>query len=113
MLLRLVLRYTDYLNYIKDHISHVLLLILVHVLILLTSCLTAIKTQVIKYCDIVYGRSGISLSWSIKNSGETLNKLISNGFLASRLSTYDFTTLQFPDHTHILFLYTILLQNPI
>ena len=30
---------------------------------------------------------------SIKNSGEILNKLISRGFLASCLSTYDFSTL--------------------
>ena len=31
--------------------------------------------------------------WSIKNSGEILNKLKSRGFLASGLSTYDFSTL--------------------
>ena len=33
------------------------------------------------------------LFWSIKNSCETLNKLKSIGFLASGLSTYDFSTL--------------------
>ena len=31
--------------------------------------------------------------WSIKNTGEILNKLKSRGFLASGLSTYDFSTL--------------------
>ena len=31
--------------------------------------------------------------WSIKNSGEILNKLKSRGFLSSGLSTYDFSTL--------------------
>ena len=31
--------------------------------------------------------------WSIKNSGEILNKLKSRGFPASGLSTYDFSTL--------------------
>ena len=31
--------------------------------------------------------------WSIKKSGEFLNKLKSKGFLASGLSTYDFSTL--------------------
>ena len=31
--------------------------------------------------------------WSIKNSGEILNKLKSRSFLASGLSTYDFSTL--------------------
>ena len=37
LLMRLIasfLRYTGYLNFMKDHVSHVLLLILVHVLIL-------------------------------------------------------------------------------
>ena len=31
--------------------------------------------------------------WSIKNSGEELNKLNSRGFRATSLSTYDFSTL--------------------
>ena len=31
--------------------------------------------------------------WSINNSGEILNKLKSKCFLASGLSTYDFSTL--------------------
>ena len=53
---------------------------------LLTSCLTAIKNHVIKYCTTVYARNG-------KNSGEVLNKLKSRGFLASGLSTYDFSSL--------------------
>ena len=61
--------------------------------ILLTSCLTAIKNHVIKYCTTVYERNGKNLFWSIKNSGEILNKLKSRGFLASCLSTYDFSTL--------------------
>ena len=60
--------------------------------ILLTSCLTAIK-HVIKYCTTVYERNGKKLFWSIKNSGKILNKLKSRGFLASGLSTYDFSTL--------------------
>ena len=33
------------------------------------------------------------LFWSIKNSGEFLNKFMSIGFLASSVSTYDFSTL--------------------
>ena len=61
--------------------------------ILLTSCLTAIKNHVINYCTTVYERNGKNLFWSIKNSGEILNKLKSRGFLASDLSTYDFSTL--------------------
>ena len=61
--------------------------------ILLTSCLTAIKNHVIKYCKTVYEKNGKDLFWSIKNSGEILNKLKSRGFLASGLSTYDSSTL--------------------
>ena len=53
--------------------------------ILLTSCLTAIKNHVIKYCTTVYERNGKNIFWSIQNSGEILNKLRSRGFLASCL----------------------------
>ena len=59
----------------------------------MTSCLTAIKNHVIKYCTTVYERNGKNLFWSIKNSDEILNKLKSRGFLAFGLSTYDFSTL--------------------
>ena len=52
---------------------------------LLTSCLTAIKTHVIKYCDKVFERSGRNLFWSIKNSNEVLNKLKSRQFRAFSL----------------------------
>ena len=52
-----------------------------------------IKNHIIKYCTTVYERNGKNLFWSIKNSGEILNKLKSRGFLASGLSTYDFSTL--------------------
>ena len=68
----------------------------------MSSCLTAIKNHVIKYCTTVYERNGKKLFWSIKHSGEILNKLKSRGILASGLSTYDFSTL-----------YTTLLHNQI
>ena len=46
---------------------------------LLTSCLTAVnKNHVIRYCEKVYERSGKKMFWSIKNSGEVLNKLNKN-----------------------------------
>ena len=61
--------------------------------ILLTSCLTVLKNHVIKYCTTVYERNSKKIFWSIKNSGEILNKLKPRGFLASSLSTYDFSTL--------------------
>ena len=60
---------------------------------LFTSCLTAVKNHVIRYCEKVYERSGKNLFWSIKNSGEVLNNLKSRGFRATSLSTYDFSTL--------------------
>ena len=59
----------------------------------LTSCLAAIKSHTIKYCEAVLERNGKNLFWSMKNSGEILNKLKSYGFLASSVSTYDFFTL--------------------
>ena len=61
---------------------------------ILTSCLTAVKNHVIRYCEKVYERSGKNLFWSIKNSGEVLNKLKSRGFRATSLSTSTlYTTL--------------------
>ena len=60
---------------------------------LLFSCLTAVKSHVIRYCENVYERSGKNFVWSIKHSGEVLNKLKSRGFRATNLSTYDFSTL--------------------
>ena len=59
----------------------------------LTSCLTAIKNHWIKYCDKTYEREGINYLWSIKNFTEILNRLKTNGFQASTISTYDFSTL--------------------
>ena len=66
------LRCTGYLNSIKNPIKQDLLQILVLVQKtelskLLTSCLTAAKKHVIKYCEKVYERSGKNLFWSIKN----------------------------------------------
>ena len=52
---------------------------------LLTSCLTAIKKHVIKYCDKVFERSGRNLFWSIKYSNEVLNKLKSRQYRAFSL----------------------------
>ena len=59
----------------------------------LTSCLTAVKKHVIKYCGKVYERSGKNLFWSIKNSGEILDKLKARDFNATSLSPHDFSTL--------------------
>ena len=59
----------------------------------LISCFTAVKNHVIRYCEKVYERSGKTLFWSIKNSGEVLNKIKSRVFRATSLSTYDFSTL--------------------
>ena len=60
---------------------------------LLTSCLTAIKAKVIKYCETVYERSGKNMFWPIKYCGEVLSKLIDIGYLATSLFTYDISTL--------------------
>ena len=60
--------------------------------IILTSCHTAIKDHVMKYCKTVFESNGKNLNWSIKHSGEILNKLKSKGFLESIVSAYDFST---------------------
>lgn len=60
---------------------------------LLTSCLTAVKDHVKRYCDTVYNNSGLNIFWSIKNSNDVLNKLQSKHFQVSSISTYDFSTL--------------------
>ena len=41
----------------------------------------------------VYERFGKKIFWSIKNSGEILDKLKARDFNATSLSTYDFSTL--------------------
>lgn len=61
--------------------------------VLLTSCLTAVKEHVIRYCEKVFENTGKNLFWSIKNSNDVLKKLKSNNFQAFCLSTYDFSTL--------------------
>ena len=53
--------------------------------ILLTSCLTAIKNHVLKYCTTDYEKNCKNLFFSIKNSGQILNKLKYKGVLASSL----------------------------
>ena len=60
---------------------------------LLTSCLKTVKKHVIKYCKKVYERSSKNLFWSIKHSGEILDKLKARDLNKASLSTYDFSTL--------------------
>ena len=52
---------------------------------LLTSCTIAIKNHIIKYCEKAHERSGKHLFWSIKTSGELLNKLKPTGLRATSL----------------------------
>ena len=47
----------------------------------------------IKYCEKLYERSSKNLFWSIKKSGEILDKLKTKYFNATSLSTYDLSTL--------------------
>ena len=80
------LRYTGFQNFIKDptlksrFIANSSSSITTELSIILTSDLTAIKKHVIKYCETVFERNDKNLFWSVKNSGEILNKLKSNGF---------------------------------
>ena len=67
-----------------------------------TSCLTAVKQHWIRYYDTVYERDGINYFWSVKNSNDVLNKFKSKNFQASKLSTYDFSTLYTTLPHHLL-----------
>ena len=88
------LRCTGYLNSIKTYKARLIAnsssCTTTEISKLLTSCLKAVKKHVIKYCEKVYERSGKNLFWSIKNSGESLDKLKARDFNATSLSTYDF-----------------------
>ena len=41
----------------------------------LTSALTAVKDHIVKYCDVAFRSSNINYFWSIKNSGEVIDKI--------------------------------------
>ena len=45
--------------------------------------------------NTIYERDGINNFWSIKNSNDVLSKFKSKNIQASKLSTYDFTTLYY------------------
>ena len=60
---------------------------------LLTPFLTVVKKHWIRYYDTVNERDGINYFWAIENSNDVLNKFKSKNFQASKLSTYDFSTL--------------------
>ena len=90
------LRCIGYLSFTKHRIKHDLLQ--TQVLVLQLNFLNyqlraSLLSKIIRYCEKVYERSGKNLFWSIKNSGEVLNKLKSRGFRVTSLSTYDFSTL--------------------
>ena len=60
---------------------------------LLTSCLTAVKSMLSSTVKRYMSDQVKTLFWSIKNSGEILDKLGARDFNATSLSTYDFSTL--------------------
>ena len=68
---------------------------------LLTSCLTAIKAKVIKYCETVYERSGKNMFWHIKNSGEVLSKLKDIGYQADVIKAFNSTSRYLDDLLNI------------
>ena len=82
-----------YLSFTKDHTKLDVLQIRALVSKLLNSCLTAIKSHVIRYCETVYETSNKNWFCTIKYSGEVLSKLKCRWFRATSLSRYDFSTL--------------------
>ena len=91
------LRYTGYLNFTNGPISRILLLILVHVQLLSCLFLLLLASLQLKTMSLNIAQQFMKemekIFWSIKHSGEILYKLKSRGFLASGLSTYDFSAL--------------------
>ena len=87
------LQYIGYLSFTKDHIKLDVFAnsssSTTNGLSKLISCLTAIKSHVIRYCEMVHE----PWFWLIKYSGEELGKLKCRGFRARSLSTYAFSTL--------------------
>ena len=61
--------------------------------VLLTTALTTIKELVINYCNKVYENSGVNYFWSVKNSGEVLDKLNSFNCHFTAVDSFDFSTL--------------------
>jgi hypothetical protein len=61
---------------------------------LLTTLLSAVKTGLQKYCDIVYSHSGINQMWILKNSKDLLSYLTSTSISrVNAIKTFDFSTL--------------------
>ena len=59
----------------------------------LTSALTAIKDHVSKYCETAFTNSDVNYFWSIKNSGDVIDKFKSINFKAESISSYDFSNM--------------------
>ena len=91
------LRCTGYLNSIKNSTKQDLLLVLIAVRPHnILNCLPhafQLLNMLSKYCEKVYERSRKNLIWSIKNSGDILDKLKAKDFIATSLSTYEFSNL--------------------
>ena len=60
---------------------------------LLTSGLQLIKNGIIKYSEKVSENTGKNVFWSVKNSGEVLQRLSSTNVRVDSISSYDFSTL--------------------
>ena len=97
------LRYNGYINFIRYHmfiryymsrfIANSSSCTTIALSITLTSCFTGIKKQIIKHCEKRYEKSCKELFWSNEIQVKFLLNNYLKGFLASRLSTYDFSTL--------------------
>ena len=60
---------------------------------LLTSCLTAIKSHVIRYCETVYETSNKNWFWSIKNSGGSVRRACPHMIFLLCIQIYSVYTL--------------------
>ena len=59
----------------------------------ITSALTAVKDNVIKYSETAFSNSNVNYFWSIKISSEVIEKLRLRNVRGSQVSSFDFSTL--------------------
>ena len=66
----------------------------------ITSALTAVKDQVMKYSETAFSNSNVNYFWFIKNSSEVIEKSRLRNFQGSRVSSFDF--FLYTPHCHMI-----------
>ena len=64
----------------------------------ITSALSAVKDNVVKYSETAFSNSNVNYFWSIKNSSEVIEKVRLRNFQGSQVSSFDLSTLYTSSH---------------